>query len=71
MRSAKVCKVIDSCVTQEQFDTAVALAFRFAEVYKLKEDDILADLVNGTIEDKEEALECQRESTKPKIGFLR
>jgi len=23
---AKVCKVIDSCVTQEQFDTAVALA---------------------------------------------
>jgi hypothetical protein len=70
----KVCKVIESCDTQEQFDTAVEMAYRFAEVYKLKDDESLApytDVLNETIEEIEGKLECQKEEARPKIGFLR
>jgi len=69
----KVCKVIDSCTTYDQFDVALSLAHRFADKYEIREDEKLtpyADVVNDSIETKEEELErCER--VKSLIGFLR
>lgn len=69
----KICKVIDSCKTQKQFETAIALAHRFADKYAIREDERLspyADVINDSIETKEEELE-QCEKVKNLIGFLR
>ena len=80
MRIAKdcvyICKVIDSCESFDQFETAVALAHRFADKYDIREDSNehltpYADVVNDSIEEKQEELECLAERERPKIGFLR
>jgi hypothetical protein len=71
---AEVCRVIESCETLEQFDTAVEMAHRFADKYDIRADKnehltMYADDVNGHIDDKEEELECANQNAL--IGFLR
>jgi hypothetical protein len=74
----KVVKVIESCETEDQFDTALQMAYCFSNKYEIrdKKNEHLtpyADVINASIDEKEEELECESEEKEkePKIGFLR
>jgi hypothetical protein len=69
----KVVKVIDSCNTDDQFDTAINMAHCFSDKYELKAEynehlSPYADVINDSLDDKEEELLCQKENEQ-KIGF--